>query len=330
MRQPVLDDALVSPEDRVLLRSLLAALALGLVLFGGFVTIHRLYSEKFFRLTGEAQWIWAPHRLASREPVVLVATREFDLPAGTGGARVSVAGDPGYSLYLNGVLIGERNNHDEVSLDRYDVSRVIRQGRNRVVAILRSPNGIGGFLFTLDAGPGRRNVLISDGSWKIYRAWHHDLPLRDPEGLAPLAPMILGRPPMGRWNYLEARGMIPAGSERPVTRVMEPKSFRSVTADLPEKKVLSGVAVIARTSLPATLFDFGRVQGKGRLILAPGETRVVRVRYLSDASELSDLEGTVVPLVIARGEETVTDSETRAFRYMAVFAPDALAVVLAE
>ncbi|HXI12791.1 MAG TPA: hypothetical protein VNM92_09100 [Thermoanaerobaculia bacterium] len=342
MKASRLDLTLLPAEELQFLRRIAGALLVLFLFFALFATLHRFYSEKFFRITGEANWIWSSqrlesgklvgHELKSGKPIVFFAVRDFVLHDDPGTARIKVFGDPEYTLFMNGVRLGGRRTAGAGPLDLYDVSAVAKKGVNRVVAAVRSEKGVGGFLFALDASPTRQNVLISDGRWKIFHSWSERLPFADPTE-RPQSASVAGRPPFGRWNFLPlSRTAIvpsPVGSVTQPGSIM-PRHTRRVATAQPEIRSLSGVAVVVRVPVVATLFDFGPVQGYGRLAFPANEQRLVRVRYINDPSELSDIDGTFESFVLARGERLLTDPEKRAFRYMAVFATDVNAVVITE
>jgi hypothetical protein len=289
-----------------------------------FVALHRFYSQKFFDGTGKAQWIWQKHRLASRDPVAFFATRDFAVPAVPTSARLKIAADPEYTLFLNGQEIAGGAS-ERVYLDEYDVTRYLRPGRNRIVAAIRSGEGVGGLLIALDLDPSRQNALVSDPSWRIFTRWDPRLLYQDVPGGA--APYVLGEPPIGKWNWPEGRPGRPYGEER---FLAYPSSMSRMESWLPETRTIGGVAVSSRRKAQALLFDFGRVvEGRGRLELAVSDPEMVRVRYFEDVGSL-DRDEEIRALVVAEGEEAVVDPQRRRFRYMLVFSPKASASVVSE
>src|ERR1041385_4681594 len=99
----------IRSEDRDLMRRLTIVLVLGLLFFAAFVHLDRLYSQKFFDVTGTALWIWPGRQLSRAVPVAFFAARDFDLPANRYYTKIKVAGDPEYTLYFNGQEIGGRS-----------------------------------------------------------------------------------------------------------------------------------------------------------------------------------------------------------------------------
>ena len=185
--------------DRRLVARLASTVALLFVFAVGFTTLNRFYARKFQgSTTRNAKWIWAAHRMSSRTPVVFFAARDFELPRTRRFVHVKIYGDPEYTLYFNGQEVASRRIGTDARMDLYDVSSLARDGLNRIVVAMRSTVGIGGLIIGVDLEPENENVVVSDGSWKIFRVWRPELPLRDPADVGAEAPMILGEPPFGR------------------------------------------------------------------------------------------------------------------------------------
>lgn len=309
----------IGEGDRVIIRRLGSGLAIAFALAALFFRLNDLYSDKFFDVTGRAEWIWDGHRVASGDPIAFFATRDFRLPAGRQYTKIKILGDPEYTLYLNGVEIGGKRVSDSNRLDVYDVSAVARTGKNRLVVAVRSPNGVGGLIVSLDLSPETENVVVTDRNWLIFRRWSPLLLRRDVYELHPHAPMSLGRPPMRRWNYLTKTPMplfLPPQSEVQARQTM---SF--VTA-LPEFRTLGGIVVVGRRPVRATVYDFGPLRGYGRISLPrgiSGTSQTISVRYANVPSELALVEGSVEEIVFAPGEQSVIDPQKRSFRYIIVY-----------
>lgn len=296
---------------------------LGLIaLVASFHALHRFFSVKFFRVTGDAQWIWKRHRISSQEPVVFFAARNFTLPESRRYVYIKVAGDPEYTIFFNGREIGGSSS-DEVSLDVYDVSNLARTGVNRIVVALRSGNGVGGFLLGVDIAPIVQNLVVSDKSWMITTRWSDSLLSRNPP--SPGEDLILlGKPPQGRWNY-------PLRKEKPLypdlRYVIHPSNTIPFDTTLPEVRAIGGVAITISRAATATAFDFGPVKGRGRVEIGPSKEKAVLVRYANDEAELQG-EGRLHPFVFAEGESEVVDPVERTFRFMVVYDTNAQASVI--
>lgn len=284
-----------------------------------FAHLYGVYSHKFFGITGEAQWIWAQHRMSSNEPVAFFAARDFNLPERRYFTHLKVAGDPEYTVYLNGRQIaGLRIREEDRLLGNYDISQLVKTGRNRLVVAVRAPQGMGGLLASIDIAPETQNWLVTDGAWKIYRGWYPDLLRRDPPGASWEAPQLVGQPPVGRWNYLETAHRT---IETPAAGLQPPREAFDLIAQFPTIRTVSGVAVMSAQKARATAFDFGFTRGQVRLSLNRpySVSRAVNIRYANVRSELGLIETSLRPVVFAPGETVVTVPEPRNFRYVMVF-----------
>jgi hypothetical protein len=292
-----------------------------------FSRLHLLYGGKFFDVTGNAEWIWQEERLADGFPAAFYATRDFDLPPQRSFTHIKILGDPEYTLYFNGTEVGGRRVGEESALDEFDVSKLARDKKNRMVVAVRSANGVGGLIASIDIAPDFR-FMGTGRDWHIVTQWRPDILLRD-NGLV-LRPMLLGRPPARRWNYLSRR---PGVLLAPVKSVLPPKQAIPLHTALAEIRIVEGVAVTAATPVQATAYDFG-VGATGRLRLTVGAPslgpHVISVRFATDRSELSDVEGGVEKFIFAPGETSVVDPQRRVFRYAEVFGSSAKAEVLSQ
>lgn len=281
-----------------------------------------LYAHKFYDVTGRAQWIWAQHQLSRNIPVAFFATRDFDLPPNRYFTKVKIAGDPEYTLWFNGTEIGGRKVGDARAIDVYDVTPIARTSANRMVIGVRSRDGVGGIIASVDIAPDYQNVLVTDEKWHIVRRWMDDLMVRDPEPAELARPMRIGSPPIGRWNYLARQeGKIAA----PPQRVIKPLGAFDIKTALPRIDVRAGVAVTAVDPKRATVYEFGPTTGRVRLTLryVSGVAHAINVRFANERSELFEIEGPVEPFVFAAGEQTIVDPVERRFNYVMVYGGEA-------
>jgi len=287
-------------------------------LTAAFSTLDRIYSQKFLVTTGAAQWIWAQHRMSANEPVAFFAARDFELPAKRVYTRLKIAGDPEYALYVNGREIAGRRASEDPQLDFYDISELVQTGRNRIVVAIRAPQGVGGLIASIDIAPETENWIVTDGSWKIYRRWRPDLLPGDVANLPSEPPMIIGAPPIGRWNYLT---LVPRQLAPPPARVLPSRDAFSLVAILPAIRTVNGVAVAVTQRARASAFDFGFTRGHLRLIRDRDQSmsRLVNVRFAFARNELGLIEWNLRPIVFAPGELAVTTPEVHNFRYALVF-----------
>src|SRR5689334_13064542 len=312
-------------RDRVRRLTLIAAAAV--VVTFSLSRLYLLYGHKFYDITGRAEWIWARHQLSRNIPVAFFATREFDLPPNRYFTHVKIAGDPEYTLWFNGTEIGGRKLGDAKALDVYDVTDLARTSANRMVIGVRSADGVGGVIASVDIAPDYQNVLVTDGSWHIVRRWMDDLMVRDPEPSAMTRPMLLGRPPVGRWNYL---GRQDRERARPPQRVLAPRATFDFKTALPAVEIRGGVAVTVSYPKRASVFDFSPITARARLTLrySSSAAHVVNVRFANERSELYTIEGPVEQFVFAEGERTIVDPVERRFRYVMIYGSEATAEVV--
>jgi hypothetical protein len=313
------DPRLRSFDDRVLIRRLIIIAAAIFVIVAAASRLELLYSHKFFDNTGTAQWIWQQNRLAEGKPAAFFATREFDLPPNRSFTRIKMLGDPEYTLYFNGVAIGGRHvGDDNEALDTYDVSALARDKKNRIVVALRSANGVGGLIASIDLTQEFGNFVVTGNDWHIVRRWRDDLLLHDPPAAELTRPQLLGRPPARRWNYLLQRD---AKAFAPAQQVIAPRESFDFDTALPEIAVIGGTAVTVSRKTHATAYDFGPVSGRARFTIrnVSDAARNVTVRFANDRSQLFTVEGGVEKFVFAAGERIILDEETRNFRYVTVY-----------
>jgi hypothetical protein len=284
-----------------------------------FSRLELLYSHKFFDNTGRAQWIWPEHRMADGEPVAFFATRDFDLPPNRAFTRIKMLGDPEYTLYFNGAVIGGRRvGDDNEALDTYDVSTLARDKQNRIVVAVRSANGVGGLIVAVDLTREFANFIVTGSDWHIVKRWHDDLLIRDPRTRDVARPQLLGRPPARRWNYLAQKA---AAVFAPTQHVVVPQQSFDFATALPEIAVIGGTAVTLSRKTSAIAYDFGPTTGRARLTIhdAGNAARSVTVRFANDRAELFLIDAPVEQFVLAAGERTIVDEETRMFRYVTVY-----------
>jgi hypothetical protein len=317
--------AAISVQDRELMRRLTAALFFIVLLTAGFSYLWELFSNKFHDITGQATWIWAPHRISRNTPVVFFAARDFDLPKHRAWTRIKILGDPEYTLYFNGHQIGGRRVGDALHLDTYEVSKLAHDGKNRLLIAVRSTNGVGGLIASIDIAPEIENIVVTGSDWKIFPVWNSELPVRDVG--SSVTPMVLGEPPAGRWNYLAQRS---AELSAPPSTVIQPSRSWSYRATIPTIKIRSGVAVAVPEAARATAYDFGPTAGHVRLVLNRPYSvpPVVRVRLANAEQELSSVEADIRSFVFGAGETMVLDPEVHHFRYVVVYGGRARAEVV--
>lgn len=301
------------------MKRLTVLLVVLLVFTAGWSRLHLIYSQKFQDVTGRASWIWAQHRMSDGTPVAFFAARDFDLPEGRQYARLKVFGDPEYTIYLDGREVAGRRVGEERQIDSYDITELVKTGRNRLVIAVRAPQGIGGLIAALDLGPEIENWLVTDSSWRIYRQWRPDLLTADVSDLRWERPVIVGNPPVGRWNFLEIASR---SFTEPGAVVVGPRETFAVRALRPTIRTRSGIAIAVNDEVRAKASDFGpassgRIRATADFDL-PVVSRKVEVRFANTREELGRAEWNLRPMVFAPGEQTVTTPESHEFRYVMV------------
>jgi hypothetical protein len=313
------DPRLPSIADRVLIRRLIIIAASVFVIVAAVSRLQLLYSHKFFDNTGTAQWIWQQNRFVQGDPAAFFATHEFDLPPNRSFTRIKMLGDPEYTLYFNGVAVGGRHvGDDNEALDTYDVTALARDKKNRMVVAVRSANGVGGLIASIDLTEAFGNFIVTGKEWHIVRRWRDDLLLHDPPAIDVTRPQLLGSPPARRWNYLVQRDAKPFATAQ---RVVAARQLFDFETALPEIAVIGGTAVTVSRKTRATAYDFGQASGRARFTIrnVGDAARSVTVRFANDRSELFTVEAPVERFVFAAGERVILDEETRNFRYVTVY-----------
>ena len=302
------------------MKRLALVLAFVFVFTAAFSHLASVYSQKFHDRTAPAQLIWARHPMSANEPVAFFAARDVTLPPQRVYARLKVLGDPEYTLYVNGREIAGRLVGEDRALDYYELSEVMQTGRNRIVIAVRAPKGVGALLAALDLAPETQNWAVTDAQWKIYRKWDPLILQYDVAGNWE-TPMIVGAPPIGRWNFLE---IAKREHEAPPASVLQAKESFEMIGLLPTIRTQAGISVAGSERARARTFDFGFTKGHVRATQDRPRafSRLVQVRFANDRSELGLLELNPRPIVFAPGESEVTTPEEHSFRYVVAFAPD--------
>lgn len=310
----------ISASDRDLMKRLGVVLAFVFVFTAAFSHLVGVYSQKFQDRTAPAQFIWAQHRMSANEPVAFFAAREITLPPNRIYARLKVLGDPEYTLYVNGREIAGRLVGEDRALDYFDLSEVMQTGRNRIVVAVRAPKGAGALLVALDLAPETENWIVSDSRWKIYRRWDPLILLYDVAGQWE-SPMIIGAPPVGRWNFLD---IAKRDAAIPPSTVLAPKQTFELMGLMPTIRTQSGISVAGSERARAKTFDFGFTKGRVRVSIdrPRGFSRLVPVRFANHRNELGLLELNPRAIVFAPGETEITTPEEHSFRYAMAFARD--------
>ena len=158
-------------------------------------------------------------------------------------------------MLLNGTPVGSRRYEEGLPLAVWEVSGLLRRGRNRLTAELRSGRGLGGFLLTLETAEG---VLLATGpEWRIVRRY-------DPVLLNPELPLAQSEPPRvwafgatGRWGAPEEGAVGPLYG----AVVEDPAGRFAVRARALESSQWYPMGAVDGRSSPIServIFDWGR------------------------------------------------------------------------
>lgn len=279
-----------------------------------------LWRAANMRLPG-ACWIWADG--AGKDPLAFYAAQDFQLSdtlAANAAARLAIAADESYVVYLNGHFVGSNRYGQEAPIDAYDVTGWLRGGRNRVVVELRSERGVGGLLADLrvnsaDSLDRVRPVLATDGAWRIFR--RHDDALFDlqrdlPSGDSALVWQVA---PTGRWRLSgELRSRPPWKTDkRPKRR--SPLRMQGLY-DSTWKVVRTPRRRLPRVG-PKVLFDWGEtVQGFLSVDLPSSDAPPALVYVSEDAPPDPQIDAPDHILLPIPGTSQWRDLVPRRFRYV--------------
>lgn len=125
------------------------------------------HTEREYSRIGSARWIWYSRDVREPRQLVFVATRDFVLEITPHRATAKVFGDAWHVLWVNGRRVGAARQHPGDPLALYEVAEYLRHGVNRVAIESGSETGVGGLLFSLDISDRGRDVVVSDGKWRV-------------------------------------------------------------------------------------------------------------------------------------------------------------------
>ena len=119
---------------------------------------------------GTAQWIWCPEKdvdpitEAPAEPRYFV--KIFSLEAAPKSAKMEIAVDNVYQLFVNGKLAGEGDNWQVATV--YDIAKDLKKGNNVIAVQAVNQDGPAGFIVTgkVVTADGKAISLNSNSTWK--------------------------------------------------------------------------------------------------------------------------------------------------------------------
>lgn len=172
--------------------------------FAGFDSLRLAYARDH-QPTGSAEWIWGRQMEA---PSAYFLVRDFTLNGEVESAELQIVADEAYTAYFNGARIGSNRFRARSPVDRYDVSRYVNQGNNRITVLVEFTRLRGGLLARIVArdedGSDEHELVVTDDSWSVLPEFAGPR-MTDPDfQLRPLPrARSLGRSPLGRWGWLE-------------------------------------------------------------------------------------------------------------------------------
>jgi hypothetical protein len=292
-------------------------------------------------VVGGAEWIWRPAPADQVTPIAFFVACDLDLTTVPAAAELLALGDERYVLWINGRRVGSDAYSPGAPLDVYSVASLLRPGRNRLAAELRSGRGAGGFLASLRDPATGHQFAVTGAGWRRV----DEQTAGFVEGDLPLAvakPVVSwGRPPVGRWGVpvagphrpLYGDAVDPGHPLRPVRFAVlgEPLTWRS-PRELRGRLRRSDPEALR----PGLLFDWGReVEGYLGLRSAWHTQRPAALLFTGDAprdplARLRPAEGPAEetdagailaagsPVVSVDGRRNWSDVVPRRFRYAAV------------
>jgi hypothetical protein len=267
----------------------------------------------------DAAWIWASGPWKWRAaPSAFLAACDFQLAEPAPEARLLALADEAFLLWVNGRLVASGEYRSGAGLNAVAIGDRVRAGGNRLVVELRSGRGPGGFLATVESSTAEPMHCATGPSWRIYRSSFPGLF----EGWAPLldgeAPVVWGRPPMGRWGSLWIAATLPRWDR--ISSSLPPREPQAVSPE-------GAGAVAGKGAARDVIFDWGEeVEGILQLTIAPrgdrdaaavqrGEIEPALVWFSTLRPPAHDAEATVA---VPNGQRAWRDALPRRFRYARV------------
>jgi hypothetical protein len=195
-------------------RRLLAVLGLAGTVLGLALLARALPELRARRLpTQEAEWIWETRDPRVSTPAAFLAVQRFNLKQVPERARLLVAAEPEYVVYLNGKRLGVGTlppTDRALRLDAYEVAPVLNAGANRIAVEVRSATGHGGLLARIADGEDR-TLVATDRRWRLFEKSAQGVIRSWVEVASGRPAFSWGLPPIGRWGRPvvgESRGLL--------------------------------------------------------------------------------------------------------------------------
>ena len=114
------------------------------------------------------QWIWSPsHNAGHVPPSSCHFRRTIRLDGGVRSAKLAVAADDAFEVYLNGKSVGEGTN--DQGIVSFDVGNRLREGTNVIAVRVTNRNGSTAGLalrIVILQQDQKQSSFVSDGSWR--------------------------------------------------------------------------------------------------------------------------------------------------------------------
>lgn len=187
-----------------------------------------------------AAWIW--DGAAMNAAVKRCFRRTFDLKTPPVRAQLRITADNGYVAYLNGTKVGEKAatfaEDGWRNIERYDVARHLRAGKNVIAVVGENLGGPGGVLLELGindrptkaqartgVSPKERQI-VSDGEFRVSAEAKKDWTAPDFDDSRWAKAHVIGAPPVAPWGPMAGIG---AGAGATVSFGTRFESVRNVT-----------------------------------------------------------------------------------------------------
>ena len=154
--------------------------------------------------------------------------RAFDLAESPDFATVTLTGDNGYELFVNGTRIGA--DGDWRAAETYDVIKALRKGRNVFAVRNTNEGGIGGLLLEarIRLASGKLLTIVTDGTWKMAQKAAEGWQKPDFDDAAWAKPQVGGKPPVPPWHDVSGLPAPPTSGQAVWYRFRLPAGARTV------------------------------------------------------------------------------------------------------
>ncbi|MHC4629072.1 MAG: hypothetical protein ACYTDV_19005, partial [Planctomycetota bacterium] len=158
---------------------------------------------------GQARWIWTSPSPTAIGEWECYTRKTFETTGKVTSAVVLITADNVYELYVNGTDVGEDGGSDAIfwrSIERYDIGKLLKPGKNVIAARAKSLGGSAGLLIAVRVEiEGRRSVeFYTDDTWpgrKTFDDGWNSIDYNSSQWPKSLALHPLGKGPWGKLTY---------------------------------------------------------------------------------------------------------------------------------